>query len=186
MGPSMHIVPELPAPNVAPGADEPADQGAVSPSATTSAQTATSNRSRDRIARFRHRIEQLRGDADAFGANDDSGEESDLKLELMLLREENARLKAQRHRPSDVDTLIDQMREFGAEQGESELADEAWTVLSECLVIREGLEQTCVEIQAAIGAVHERLRQLAVGLDGAAPRVNAASVDGTRRLRARC
>jgi hypothetical protein len=179
MGPSIHIVPELPAPSVAPDADELADRAAASPNATTSAQTAINNRGRDPIGRFRRRIEQLRGDADAFGGADGSDEESDLKLELMLLREENARLKAERHRPSDVGTLIDQMRQVGAEKGHAEMADEAWTVLSECLVIREGLEQACVEIQAAIGAVHERLRKLAVGLD--APGANAAAADRARR-----
>lgn len=185
MGPSIHIVPELPAPNVAPGADEPAARAAASHGAATSAQTVVSNRGRDPIARFRRRLEQLRGDTDAFGGDDAADEESDLKLEVMLLREENARLKAQGHRPSDVDTLIDQMRRLGADKGDAEMADEAWTLLTECLVIREGLEHACVEIQVAIGAVHERLRTLAVKLDAAAPEVSAVSADHTRRVRMR-
>ncbi|MGO9974788.1 MAG: hypothetical protein ACLP01_18680 [Solirubrobacteraceae bacterium] len=87
------------------------------------------------------------------GGDDAPDEDSDLKLTVMLLRGENARLKAARHDPSDVDTLIDGMRRLGAEKGGAEMIDEAWTLLSECLLIREGLEQACAEIQAAIGAV---------------------------------
>ena len=171
MGPSIHIVPELPAPNAATGADEASDHDALAPGTATSpdapacAPTTISNRGRAPIARFRRRIEQLRGDADALGGDESADEESNLKLEIMLLREENARLKAQRHRPADVNTLIDQMRRLGVDKGDAEMADEAWTVLSECLVIREGLEQACVEIHAAIAAVQERLGKLAVKLD---------------------
>jgi len=181
MGPSIHIVPEPPAPNVAPGSGQPADHAPPPKRGASSAQTRVSDRGRDPIARFRRRIEQLRGDADAFGGDDAADGESDLKLELMLLREENARLKAQRHRPADIDTLIDQMRRLGAERGDAEMADEAWTVLSECLVLREGLEQACVEIQAAIGAVHERIRKLAVKLDDAGTERNPP-LDRARRV----
>ncbi len=173
---------------MAPGADEPADDAAASNGAATADQTTTSERGRDPLKRFRRRLEQLRGDAEAFGGDDDPDEESDLQLEVMLLREENARLKAERHRPSDVDTLIDQMRRLGAEKGDAEMVDEAWTLLSECLVIREGLEQACVEIQAAIVAVHDRLRNLAVKLDDSAPEGSspaAASADSSRRVRVR-
>jgi hypothetical protein len=42
-------------------------------------------------------------------------------------------------------------------------------MLSECLVIREGLEQACIEIQAAIGDVRARLGSLAIRLDDVTP-----------------
>ncbi len=70
----------------------------------------------------------------------------------MLLGGENARLKAARRRASNVGTLIGEMRRLGAENGGAEMIHEAWTLPSECVLIREGLEQACVEIQAAIGA----------------------------------
>jgi len=183
MGTSIHIVPEPSAPTVAPGAGEPADDDAAVEAAATSAQISTSERTREPLARFRRRIGQLRGDADAFGGDDAPNEVSDLKLEVMLLREENARLKAQSHRPSDVDTLVEHMRRLGAEKGDAEIVDEAWTLLSECLVIREGLEQACAEIQGAIGAVQGRLRNLAAKLDDRALEASSPAVGPADRYR---
>jgi hypothetical protein len=123
-------------------------------------------------ARFR----RLRRDVDtqAIGALD---EEEALKLQVMLLSEENARLKAARHRPSDVGTLIDQMRLLAAGEGEGEVLDEAWTMLSECLVIREGLDRACLEIQSAIGDVRNRLAALTIRFeDGMPARIPAPGV----------
>ena len=124
-------------------------------------------------ARFR----RLRGDAhaQASGALDD--DETVLKLQVMLLSEENARLKAARHRPSDVGTLIDQMRLLAAREGEGEVLDEAWTMLSECIVIREGLDRACLEIQSAIGDVRNRLAALTIRFeDGMPARIPASGV----------
>jgi hypothetical protein len=94
-----------------------------------------------------------------------------LRLEVLLLREEIARLRTERHRPSDVGTLIDQLRYLAAENGEAEMADEVWSLLAEVMVIREGLEQACIELESAIGAVRRRLSGLSVRLDddGRAP-----------------
>src|SRR5450755_1624744 len=123
-------------------------------------------------ARFR----RLRGDA-RTQANGALGEdETALKHQVMLLSEENARLKAACHRPSDIGTLIDQMRLLGVQEDEGEVLDEAWTMLSECLVIREGLEQACIEIQSAIGDVRARLGSLAIRFDDATP-VRASAPD---------
>lgn len=129
----------------------------------TSAPVAATDRQVEPLARFRGRFERFRGDADAHGGR--SEEVANIKLELMLLREENARLKAERHRPSDLGTLIDQLRLVAAHQGEAEMIDEGWTLVAECLTMREGLEQACLEIQASISAVQERLRMLAPKLD---------------------
>ena len=116
---------------------------------------------REPIGRFR------RARADARPAPGDNAAEDQiaLQLQVMLLSEENARLKAERHRPSDIGTLIDQMRELGDQEGPGEVLDEAWTMLSECLVIRQGLEQACAEIQVAISGVRERLGSLTIRLD---------------------
>ena len=113
------------------------------------------------VGRFR----RARGDAHPAPGDNAAQDELALKLQVMLLSEENARLKSERHRPSDVGTLIDQMRELGDQEGPGEVLDEAWTMLSECLVIRQGLEQACVEIQAAIAGVRERLGSLTIRLD---------------------
>ncbi|MGO9752496.1 MAG: hypothetical protein ACLP8S_00655 [Solirubrobacteraceae bacterium] len=112
-------------------------------------------------------FDRLRGDSEAFESDRPDDFEA-AEAELMLLREENARLKAQLHRPSDVGTLIEQLRRLAAESG-SEALDDVWSLLSECLVIREGLDQACTEIQAAIGDVKRRLARLAVRIDEAEP-----------------
>jgi hypothetical protein len=157
----MHIVPSTARMSItddeSPG-DLPAPVVAETPAPVPAIDQETEPR-----ARFRGRLERLRGDADAYGRQ--SEETANLKLELMLLREENARLKADRHRPSDLGTLIDQLRLVAAQKGEAEMIDEGWTLVSESLSIREGLEQACLEIQAAIEAVQERLRSLALQLD---------------------
>jgi hypothetical protein len=122
------------------------------------------------------RLRRFRGDADAQINAAVAEDELALKLQVMLLSEENARLKAACHRPSDIGTLIDQMRLLGVQEDEGEVLDEAWTMLSECLVIREGLEQACIEIQSAIGDVRARLGSLAIRFDDATP-VRASAPD---------
>ena len=123
--------------------------------------SSTAELAREPVGRFR----RPRGNAQSAPADNAAQDEIALKLQVMLLSEENARLKAERHRPSDIGTLIDQMRELGDQEGPGEVLDEAWTMLSECLVIRQGLEQACVEIQVAIAGVRERLGSLTIRLD---------------------
>ena len=120
---------------------------------------------REPFGRFR----RSREDAPPAPGDSAAEDEMALQLQVMLLSEDNARLKAELRRPSDVGTLIEQMRELGDQEGPGEVLDEAWTMLSECLVMRQGLEQACIEIQAAIGSVRERLGSLTVRLDGVAP-----------------
>lgn len=114
-----------------------------------------------RINKFRRGFERFRGDSDAYGEGEAPDGESDLELTVLLLREENARLKAERHQPRDVGTMIDYLRRVGEEHGEGELSDELWSLLGECLVIREELDQACIEIRAAMSAVQDRLARLA-------------------------
>jgi hypothetical protein len=115
------------------------------------------------------RLRRLRGDANAQANGATTEDETALKLQVMLLSEENARLKTARHQPSNVGTLIDQMRRLAASEGDGEVLDEAWTMLSECLVIQEGLDQACIEIQSAIGDVRDRLGALAIRFENGMP-----------------
>jgi|ERR1035438_6080328 hypothetical protein len=149
---------------------------AVIAASSDPSETATAQAGREPFARFR----RFRADAHVQVNGETVEDEVALKLHVMLLSEENARLKAARHRPSDIGTLIDQMRLLGAQEGEGEVLDEAWTMLSECLVIREGLEQACIEIQAAIGDVRARLGSLAIRLDDVTP-ANCSDRDVARR-----
>ena len=84
----------------------------------------------------------------------------------MLLREENARLKAARHQPASPGTAIDRVGMLSTPATEAEQADDAWSVLADCMVIRESLDQACVEIQRAISSVRDRLDGIADQIDG--------------------
>ena len=106
---------------------------------------------------FRRRLERFRGtesDRDGFESSDD---EAELKLQLLLLREENARLKSARHQPASPGTAIDRVRVLATSANEGEALDDAFSLLGDCLTIRESLDQVCVEIQAALDAVRDRL-----------------------------
>jgi hypothetical protein len=70
-----------------------------------------------RFGRVRRGFDRLRGG--------EIPEDERLELVALLLREENARLKAERQRPTDVGTMIAQMRRVADEHGEKELSDEA-------------------------------------------------------------
>lgn len=119
------------------------------------------------FGRFRRRLERFKGLADEQDFSGSLDDESELKLQLMLLREENARLKAARHQPADAGTVIDRARRLAATSEEGERLDDAWTLLGECLVIREGLDQVCAEIQLAIDGVRDRLAALATTIERA-------------------
>ncbi len=102
---------------------------------------------------LRRRLGAIKLDRDA-GAQVDGTLE--LKLELILLREENVRLKSERHRPFDVGTMIDQLRLRAGELDRAETIDEAWSALGQYLLLRENLAQADSEVQSAIAALGER------------------------------
>jgi hypothetical protein len=155
----IHIVPEPPAP-------APTSSGAETLLGSGDPDRAPNSRPiREPFGRLR----RSRGDAHSAPGEIAPEDEIALQLQVMLLSEENARLKAERHRPSDVGTLIDQMRELGDQEGPGEVLDEAWTMLSECLVIRQGLEQAWAEVERAISSVRERLGTLTLRLDEITP-----------------
>ena len=119
-------------------------------------------------SRFRRRLERFKGLAETHELPGSLDDEAELRLQLMLLREENARLKAARHQPPSPGTVIDRVRMLSTPATEAEQADDAWSVLADCLVIRESLDQACVEIQRAISSVRDRL-------DGITDRIDAST-----------
>jgi hypothetical protein len=112
------------------------------------------------------------GDATAMGV---------LEMELALLREENARLNVERHRPTDVGRVIERMRNLGlafpAErrgEGGSEDREDAHAML-ECLAVRDGLVEACHEVQRAMQAMRSQLCGLSLDVqDGARDRAMVA------------
>jgi len=118
---------------------------------------------------FKRRLERARGliEEQEFAASVER--EDDLRLKVMLLQEENARLKAARHKPADPGSLIEEMRLLVDSSAVAELLDETWSVLGECLALREGLDRACIEIQAAMTSVRERLSMLGVKIESIGP-----------------
>jgi uncharacterized membrane protein YccC len=91
----------------------------------------------------------------------------ELEMELALLREENARLKVERHRAPDAGRIIERMRHLGETPGDAPQngngngngshAREAAETLIECLAIRDALVQACNEVQQAMQGIRSRL-----------------------------
>jgi hypothetical protein len=133
--------------------------------------------------RFRRRIERFRGLGDAELPPGSLDDESELRLQVMLLREENARLKAARHQPAGAGSALERVRQLNAHASPADAADDAWSLLTDCLVIREGLQQVCVEMQGAISAIQERLEALALSFEGARP-TDHVEADGASSVRA--
>ncbi len=140
----------------------------TSPEASLAALPTSAPPRRATFGRILRRFERLRGDADAMRSSESLGEDVDQELTVMLLREENARLKAERYRPADVGGSIDRLRMVAAEQTDDDVLDDVWGLLGECFTLREGLDHACDEIHTAISAVQERLNQLKVRIQDAA------------------
>ncbi len=118
---------------------------------------------------FKRRLERARGLIEEQEFTAAVEQEDDLRLKVMLLQEENARLKAARHKPADPGTLIEEMRMLVDSSAVAELLDETWSILGECLALREGLDRACIEIQAAMTSVRERLSTLGVKIESIGP-----------------
>ena len=97
-----------------------------------------------------------------FEALEVAGESlSALRAELVLLREENARLKAAPHGPPDIAQLLGRARTLpGARLDDDSVADETTRVLVEGLVIRESLLEICQEIERAMVSFEAKLKAL--------------------------
>jgi hypothetical protein len=84
-----------------------------------------------------------------------------LEAELALLREENARLRAEQASAPPAGQLIELVRGLG-QNGHTggDVEDEAWQVLSEVLVMRNVLADICQEVSSAMNRFEDRLRSL--------------------------
>ena len=117
----------------------------------------------------------------------------ELETELALLREENAQLKVERHRPADAGHVIERMRSLllhvPVEQQavDGGYSSEVTDSIAECLAVREGLMDACQEVQQAMQGIRGRLGALSGGMHGrpveqsspiAAPVVKPVEVEG--------
>jgi hypothetical protein len=141
-----------------PAAAEPTHGPLADPEDQLHTAQTTPRRDHKRSTRLRRTIDRLRQDRDTPRAEASGDEVAELKLELLLLGEENARLKADRHRPPDLGTLIDYLRFIGDPAVNLTTLDDAWSVLSDCLAIREALTQAYRENQTAIRTIEQHLR----------------------------
>jgi hypothetical protein len=105
--------------------------------------------------RFRRRTDRdgaLAGDTEAFAA---------VRAELLLLREENARLKAAQHQRADVSRLIGRARSLAAaEPDRDSISDDVEQLLVEGLLIRESLLEICQEVERSMVAFEGKLNAL--------------------------
>ena len=102
-----------------------------------------------RFGRRRADFEALEVAGESLGA---------LRAELVLLREENARLKAAPHQAPDIARLLDRARSLSEARVED--ADETTRVLVEGLVMRESLLEICQEIERAMVTFEAKLKAL--------------------------
>lgn len=124
-------------------------------------------------------------------ANDAGGEESlaALRAELLVLREENIRLKSRRNQRADLGGLLESARALPSADDDADVADEAAQMLAHGLVIRQSLIAMCDEMQYAMAAVASKLEALspaeATNGNGRGPRTASgpaglATEDGDR------
>jgi hypothetical protein len=93
-----------------------------------------------------------------------------LEAEVVLLREENARLKAARHKPHNVESMPERTRSLRSEElDRGDLADETAQILVKGLVIRESLIEICHEIERSMVLFEARLDALASAADRLIP-----------------
>jgi hypothetical protein len=105
--------------------------------------------------RFRRRTdpgETMAGESDSLDA---------VRAEVLLLREENARLKAAQHQRADVSRLIGRARSLAAaEPDRDSISDDVEQLLVEGLLIRESLLEICQEVERSMVAFEGKLNAL--------------------------
>ena len=112
----------------------------------------------------------------------------EMRAELVLLREENARLMAAEHGPTTFGRLLGRARSLPSSQiAHEEFADEAAQALVEVVVLRDSLLEVCGELERSLGAVRAQLDAIAaVGddhLNVLAPRSHGSQVVAEQMLR---
>jgi hypothetical protein len=99
--------------------------------------------------------------ASAGRSGGDAGYLESIQSELVLLREENARLRFQRAQPPGADSMIERLKALSVAQPPSEdTRDEAWHLISEALVMRDVLIDVCKEIGQTAVILQTRLSAL--------------------------
>jgi hypothetical protein len=112
--------------------------------------------------RGRRRFRRPAGMLEDDGRGDAGEPLASVHAELVLLREENARLKAAQHRRADISRLLDRARSLPAATADSGGAsDDTAQLLFDGLVIRESLLEICREIERAMVAFEAKLDALA-------------------------
>lgn len=87
---------------------------------------------------------------------------SAVMAELMLLREENAWLKAAQHQTPGMGQAMQRVRALPGEQPQADdREDTATQVLVDTHVLRESLVELCTEVQRVLATVQARLDELA-------------------------
>jgi hypothetical protein len=99
-----------------------------------------------------------------------------LQAEIALLREENARLKADEHQLPGLGTLLAHARALPtAIDGHAEATDEAAGMLVETMVIRQALLDACAQIELSMAAVKTKLDGLGTPQSWSSPTVNGVN-----------
>jgi hypothetical protein len=115
----------------------------------------------EEMPRGRRRFRRVPGPLDDDGQAGAGEPLASIHAELVLQREENARLKAAQHRRADVSRLLDRARSLPAASPDSDGAsDDTAQLLFDGLVIRESLLEICREIERAMVAFEARLDAL--------------------------
>jgi hypothetical protein len=95
----------------------------------------------------------------------DAGYVERIESELVLLREENARLRFERAQRPDAGSMIDRLKSLSAAQPpDQNHRDEAWHLVSEALVMRDVLIDVCKEIGQTTITLQTRLNDLVLNL----------------------
>jgi hypothetical protein len=122
-------------------------------------------------------VERFKGLAESHELPGSLDDEAEMRLQLMLLRAAEgstspAAEPGDRDRPG-AHALDPRCRSRAGRRRRSVLAD--------CLVIRESLDQACVEIQRAISSVRDRLDGIADRIDGSTSVAGVGSNGGDSR-----
>ena len=89
--------------------------------------------------------------------------------ELVLLREENARLTAAAHEPPNLGRVVARLRSLAGERkGHDEDGDDVAQMLVNGVVLRESLLEVCRELERSIAAIRASLDGFEDRLGGAA------------------
>jgi hypothetical protein len=90
----------------------------------------------------------------------------ELERELMLLREENARLKVRREHADDRSVGERVRAALPALRDDDPDGDEPWEVLTECMLLRDGLIDACRELERGARELRGRLETLLPNAEG--------------------